>query len=363
MFYLLRLAANIYITHYVIDRLYPEQYRNVLFFFTCKMIYLYSFLQFHAKKYLEEHEQVKQLVDTTFELFTKKPAEIECIVFNNITLKMSKNELLKWVTTENEYRIPFDFVIYSFKPDEKKNNFNRCMCYDLKIKDLEHALNNRENCDFTFLSVYVVLQLEKGITKNYVLKLKTDTENYYMVGNKINSLFVCHYLYQNYGVDYDCEHIVYSMNIVDHNVTVVSLTEKDCLVFSKEKYTTETVIYDAYENDGESLDEDVDETVDEDVDDEMPELEEIDQMNDFHKEIEELKMEMNEMIKNEISEPFVEPLVEVVTEPLVEVVVESVVEPVVESVVEPVVEPVVESIYVSDSSESYEIVEETSEKE
>lgn len=332
MFYLLRLAANIYIAHYVVDKLYPEQYRNVLFFFTCKMIYLYSFLQFHAKKFLEEHEQVKQLVDTTFELFTKKPAEIECIVFNNITLKMSKNELLKWVTTENEYRIPFDFVIYSFKPDEIKNKFDRCMCYDLTRKNLEDAMNNREKCDFTFLSVYVVLEVRGESAKNYVLKLKTETENYYIVGNKINSLFVCHYLYKNYGVDYDCEKIVYSMNVVDHNVSVVSLTEKDCLVFSKEKYTIETVV------DHESVE--TCEDVDKDVDDDMPELEEIDDIIHFRKEIEELKMELKEMIEHEVVEPVVETIV---TEPVV---------------TEPLLEPVIEPIYASESNE-YEIVEET----
>jgi len=331
MFYLLRLAANIYMAHYVVDTLYPEQYRNVLFFFTCKMIYLYSFLQFHAKKYLEKHEQVKQLVETTFELFTKKPAEIECIVFNNITLKMSKNELLKWTTSENEYRIPFDFVIYSFKPDEKKNKFDRCIFYDLNTKNLEDAMNNREKCDFTFLSVYVVLEVRGESQKNYVLKLKTETENYYMVGNKINSLFVCHYLYENYGVDYDYEKIVYSMNVVDHNVSVVSLTEKDCLVFSKEKYTIETVVCHA------------DESESEDVDDDMPELEEIDDIIQFRKEIEELKMELKEMIEHEVVEPVVtEPLV---TEPLV---------------TEPLLEPVIEPI--SESNE-YEIVEETPEKE
>jgi hypothetical protein len=332
MFYLVRLAANIYMVHYVVDKLYPEQYRNVLFFFTCKMIYLYSFLQFHAKKYLEEHEQVKQLVDTTFEVFTKKPAEIECIVFNNITLKMSKNELLKWVTNENEYRIPFDFVIYSFKPDETKNNFDRCIVYDLTRKNLEDAMNNREKCDFTFLSVYVVVEVRGESAKNYVLKLKTETENYYMVGNKINSLFVCHYLYENYGVDYDCEKIVYSMNVVDHNVSVVSLTEKDCLVFSKEKYTIETVV------------EHVDESGYEDVDDDMPELEEIDDIIHFRKEIEELKMELKEMIEHEVVEPIVETIV---TEPVV---------------TEPLLEPVIEPIYASESNE-YEIVEETPEKE
>lgn len=332
MFYLLRLAANIYMAHYVVDKLYPEQYRNVLFFFTCKMIYLYSFLQFHAKKFLEEHEQVKQLVDTTFEVFTKKPAEIECIVFNNITLKMSKNELLKWVTNENEYRIPFDFVIYSFKPDETKNKFDRCMCYDLTRKNLEDAMNNREKCDFTFLSVYVVLEVRGESAKNYVLKLKTETENYYMVGNKINSLFVCHYLYENYGVDYDCEKIVYSMNVVDHNVSVVSLTEKDCLVFSKEKYTIETVVEhvdDAHENGSEEVDD-------------MPELEEIDVIIHFRKEIEELKMELKEMIEHEVVETIIETIVEpVVTEPLV---------------TKPVIEPISES-------NEYEIVEETPEKE
>jgi len=355
MFYLLRLAANIYITHYVVDKLYPEQYRNVLFFFTCKMIYLYSFLQFHAKKYLEEHEQVKQLVDTTFELFTKKPAEIECIVFNNITLKMSKNELLKWTTSENDYRIPFDFVIYSFKPDEKKNKFDRCMCYDLTTKNLEDTMNNREKCDFTFLSVYVVLEVRGESPKNYVLKLKTETENYYMVGNKINSLFVCHYLYENYGVDYDCENIVYSMNVVDHNVSVVSLTEKDCLVFSKEKYTIETVVHESDETSG-------DEDVDDDVDDDMPELEEIDDIVHFRKEIEELKMELKEMIEHEVSEPIpeiiLEVLAEITEEPLVEpVVTEPVTEPVVS---EPLLEPVIEP---TSESNEYEIVEETPEKE
>jgi len=73
----------------------------------------------------------------------------------------------------------------------------------------------------------------------------------------------------------------------------------------------------------------------------MPELEEIDDIIHFRKEIDELKMELKEMIENEVVEPIVTELV--VSEPLV-------------------TEPVIEPIYESESNE-YEIVEETPEKE
>jgi hypothetical protein len=72
------------------------------------------------------------------------------------------------------------------------------------------------------------------------LSLHSPTRNYYMVGNKICSDFI-HYFMQKYHPDVLekyalTEPFEYTLTLVDHNVNVTVLTEKDSIVLKEYDY-------------------------------------------------------------------------------------------------------------------------------
>jgi hypothetical protein len=241
------------------------------------------------RNYIDEYPRVKNLVDSIDEIFKKKRYEIEFIKFLQVSHFMTKNELLSSLNIE--YRLPFDFMIYSFSSKDEKIA-NRCLYYTLD--DIENMLTNCEKCNYTFFSVEVVVQLENGSIKSYILPLKTEHENYYMVGNKINRVFICYLLYQKYGVEYDYENIVYSLNLLDNRIKIVTLNELDCILFGKEDYEIENERFGDSDSENDS----------------MPELEtenerEVlnqEKINEFQEELEKLKMEIQEIVEETVEE-------------------------------------------------------------
>jgi len=344
----LRLASNIFLIHYLLDKFYPAQYRYFLLVTTTGIIYYYSYAEMRLRNYIDEYPRVKNIVDSIDEIFKKKRYEIEFIKFLQVSHFTTKNELLS--SLNNEYRLPFDFMIYSFSSKDEKVA-NRCLYYTLD--DVENKLTNCEKCNYTFFSVEVVVQLENGPIKSYILPLKTERENYYMVGNKINKVFICYLLYQKYGVEYDSENIVYSLNLLDNHIKIVTLNEYDCILFLKEDYEIEHESIE--DNDSEN--------------DSMPDLEEIiendtmvlrkEKMNEFQEEIEKLKIEIQEIVEETEKESADEILHEI----LGEILYEKVEEPEVDKMIENVGPLCLgDTSDTSESNESYEIVGPTEKK-
>lgn len=234
MFYMLRILANVFTAHYVLDNFFPEQYRNFIFFSASKTIYLYSWMEFHLKKYMDENKNIKKILDY-FNIFGKKHQEIELIVFNKVLISMTKDVFEQ--SKNHEKMIPFEFVLLSSidKSNTSKETTNRCIYYTLK--DIENNLTNLEKCSYKFFSLSVFIkEVDRNVSKQYDLILKNHKDNYYMVGNKINKVFVCYWLFQKYGVDFDWRYITYRMDLLDNKFKIFSLNEDDCIVFSKDSY-------------------------------------------------------------------------------------------------------------------------------
>jgi hypothetical protein len=71
----------------------------------------------------------------------------------------------------------------------------------------------------------------------YHINLKTDTYNYYLVGNIINKLFLQYYinviLNINFVID---DEKLYSLELMDHEVNMISLNACQSIVIEKNKY-------------------------------------------------------------------------------------------------------------------------------
>lgn len=346
--YGVRIARNVFLIHYFLDKIYPAQYRYFLLVTTTGIIYYYSYAEMRLRNYIDDYPRVKNIVESIDEIFKKKRYEIEFIKFLQVSHFTTKNELLS--SLNNEYRLPFDFMIYSFfSKDEKVAN--RCLYYTLD--DVENKLTNCEKCNYTFFSIEVVVQLENGSIKSYILPLKTERENYYMVGNKINKVFICYLIYQKYGVEYDSENVVYSLNLLDNLVRMSTLNELDCILFGKEDYEIEHEGIEDSDNDNDS----------------MPDLEEIiendrmvlreEKMNEFQEEIQKLKIEIQEIVEETEKESIDEILDEILGEILHEKVEEPEVNKMIESVGPLCLSDASDT---SESTESYEIVGPTEKK-
>jgi hypothetical protein len=83
-----------------------------------------------------------------------------------------------------------------------------------------------ELCKFTFLSITV----SQG-ESTYYLKLKSNTENYYIVGNKLNKLFIGYLLKKQCNVDIAEK---YTLEILDQHIISKKLDETDEIIFVEE---------------------------------------------------------------------------------------------------------------------------------
>ncbi len=289
MFYILRIAANFFIAHHFLDNFYPQQYRSFVLFSASKMIYFYTWVEFYLKKYMDKNKNIKKILDY-FNIFGKKHAEIEFVIFNQVLSSMTKDVFLE--TKNNENIIPFEFVLYSSIDNTQTNKETTNHCIYHTLEDVENKLTTVEKCDYKFFTMSVSIKdVDTHVEKTYNLILKNDRENYYMVGNKINKVFICYWLFQKYGLDFDWRYITYRMDLLDNEFKIFSLTEDECIVFSKDSYDVikfnnpQDDLIEKYEYE---LDEKI--KINEDEYDDMPEL--ISSEN-----LEELQLDMNNVVE------------------------------------------------------------------
>ncbi len=89
-----------------------------------------------------------------------------------------------------------------------------------------------ELSNIKFIACYV-----KQDDISYTLDLCKDNTNYYIVGNVINCAFIKYYLKNVLNVTIDNNiPFKYTLEIMDHNVNMIYLTEKDDIVIHKDDY-------------------------------------------------------------------------------------------------------------------------------
>ena len=124
----------------------------------------------------------------------------------------------------NEYSLfapdLFDFYIYS-KQNEKYIVFDE--------KDLQ--LNGkRERCTFKFISFHVFLK-----EKIYPIVLQTEEFTFYVEKNVINKQVLLYLLKSQHNLSYKLL-LNYQIQIIDHNIHILSLNDTDEIIFHKDTY-------------------------------------------------------------------------------------------------------------------------------
>lgn len=214
--------------HFFFLSVCPNEYQLALINLSFYIILMYSYMELQAKK-LYNHPSLMPI--RSFIKNMKKKPEIEIIKFNQVIASTSKNMI-------NVHQLLLhDFIIYSDYEGvtDDSQRINKVLYYF----PFQFPLNCKYAvCNFTFISIGVKFN---GVM--YPIKLASETENYYIVGNRINRLIICYLLKKQHNVI--CDEVVdlYKLELIDNNVNMITLCEKDDIILSENSYKVKDFIY------------------------------------------------------------------------------------------------------------------------
>jgi hypothetical protein len=198
---------------------HKETYQLYLFVLSYNTIYLLSKLQIFLNKIMKS-KQIEVISNQIEDMMNHEKGDIDVIKYNDVIFQINHEKLYSYIPLYH------DFIIYvdknSIKPYNKMiyYNVNEIPCFEYEM------------CDYHFVSLNVSIN-----NKKYKLHLHNEKENYYLVNNKINSMFICYLLKKQHGIDIDSFDIKYTLEIMDHNINIKTITEKEEIIFNKKDYT------------------------------------------------------------------------------------------------------------------------------
>jgi hypothetical protein len=202
---------------------YPHEYNDIRTLFGYYLVYYFSKAQL---VYFKIHPYIVKGLQA---IFPEKPLveNFEFVKESTVLYSCSREEF----TRLNSTTLPtdFDFILYS-KPDPEVKCINKKMFYSLPITH-----DKVEKTDYQFVLTEVIIANEC-----IKIDLLTNSENYFIVRNRIDRSFILYYLkkYHAFIFDkYSLEEIQnYKLNIIDHAIDVKELTKDSQIIFHKNTY-------------------------------------------------------------------------------------------------------------------------------
>jgi hypothetical protein len=208
--------------------------KNTLINVIYDTIYMFSSLQIRynkTKRYLigtSENKNNEEEYNVDLELYD------DGYLIKNIKM----NEYLKKWSSDN---LNFDYMIVSNKTnlDYKLRLINNkckcCMKWPFELSWVRSKIN--------FMSIYVIFNENdlnmifgnSDVNKEYLISLKVNDNNYYVVGNKIDSKFIKYYMmkYNNIHIP---ENLDYTIQLFDHNAKLKIIKYPDEIEIKEEDY-------------------------------------------------------------------------------------------------------------------------------
>jgi hypothetical protein len=167
------------------------------------------------------------------EVDANSPQVKTIVAFFNEGVQINKEELS---TCFNEVDVTkyvpncdYDLVIISDVCEDSRKNIITFS----KITDTSNSKYELSNIQF--LALYL-----KHNDNNHIINLCESNKNYYVVDNVINSAFVKYYLINVLQTTIDTDKpFVYTLELMDHNVSMVYLDETQSIVIQKDGYKIE----------------------------------------------------------------------------------------------------------------------------
>ena len=167
------------------------------------------------------------------EVDTNSPQVKTIITFFNEGVQINKEELSTCFNEMDVTKVTpsgnYDLVII---PDVCEDNRENIIIFS---KIPETSYSKYELSNIQFLALYL-----KHNDNNHIINLREGNKNYYVVGNIINSAFVKYYLINVLKVTIDDDKpFVYTLELMDHNVSMVYLNETQSIIIQKDGYKIE----------------------------------------------------------------------------------------------------------------------------
>jgi len=196
----------------------PIYYQTLIFSLSYNAILFYSKGEMYTNKTIDNIKKYPPLASILENYKLRNTNNIEIIKDNKVVLSTKKEAFLAEPLLELEVA---DFCIYShYSTSEKLNK----IIYFWSPTNYQYV-----PCKYSFISVNIVIENDSTY--------KIQLDSFYVVGNKFNSLVVCYLLQSQHGLTYTSDNVKYVMNIIDHDVNMVSLCESDDLVLLEGTYT------------------------------------------------------------------------------------------------------------------------------
>lgn len=255
LFYLL-LISGLFVELYRNN--YPNNYEKML----NKIIVKYNELKLE----IEKNELIKEkAIDMSYKcIYFYSLCQIECNKVNNIISPVVvslwkllinylkdkniivdvKTQVLKIIDKNGnvEYNITIldKFTIETSKPLFNNKKHSGTILYDKNIEtgiingiyneSFPETLDYKES-DIKFMSIE--LEHEKNVI---AIKLKSNSHNYYIVGNSLNQNFFKYYLKNILKININEDNFDYKVTIIDNNVNFITLKPNQHIIIGKHDY-------------------------------------------------------------------------------------------------------------------------------
>ena len=156
--------------------------------------------------------------------------EIDIVVKNKIVRCVKKATLI------DDPPELFDLIVYRCDNDASSKIDN--VFYQSIPGDFEY-----KKCKYTFIQTTLTFFID-GVENVYKINLRDDTDNYYIVNNRLNATVLSYLLFKIHRVSHDLKTVAYCLNIMDQNVRSLVLNEKDEIIFHENDYEMTTVLHD-----------------------------------------------------------------------------------------------------------------------
>jgi hypothetical protein len=211
--------------HVFFSSVCPKEYHLTLINLSFYLILTYSYVELYVKKayYHPNMSKIRSFIENS-----NKKREIEIIKFNDVIASVDKENV------HIHQLLLYDFIIFSDYAGAKalSQKVNKVLYFGFDSFPFTYSYNV---CKFSFISVSAKL-LVNGKEQSYQIKLSSDSENYYIIGNKINRLLICYLLKKQYGIICDEVKDKYVLELIDQNVNMISLSERDEIVLNEKDY-------------------------------------------------------------------------------------------------------------------------------
>ena len=135
-----------------------------------------------------------------------------------------------------------DFCIYS---DYSTYNINKKINKMIFNKDDNSTIDDFDYklCTYSFISITMIVDSGLGdyASQSYPLTFSSELYNYYVINNIFNKKVLFYLLNKQHGVKYNDSVFTYKLNIIDDNVNMISLSEKDVLILKEDTYDICTI--------------------------------------------------------------------------------------------------------------------------